>query len=78
MPHRGEQRADPDPVPGRRRRGGAGGHPVQHGPDHLGQGQAPLGVQFGREPDLRVDHPVGGQVLHAFGGHPDQAIPGSA
>ena len=31
-------------------------------------------MQLGREPHLGVDDAVGGQVLRAFGGHPDQRI----
>ena len=47
---------------------------VEHRLDHLIQAQPALGVQLGREPHLGVHHPVGGQVLGAFGGHPAQRV----
>ena len=50
--------------------------PLEHGLDHLVQAQPAGHVQLGGEPDLGVDHPVGGQVLGALGGHPDQRLAG--
>ena len=72
MPHRGQQRPDPDPVAGRGGRPLALAEAVQHRLDDLVEGQAPLDVQLGGEADLGVDDAVGGQVLGALGGHPAQ------
>ena len=47
---------------------------VEHRLDHLLQGEPALHVQLGREPHLRVDHAVGGQVLGALGRHPGQRL----
>jgi len=55
---------------------GALAETLEDGLDHLVQAQPALGVQLGREPDLGVDHPVGGQVLGALRGHPPQRIRG--
>ena len=49
---------------------------LQHGLDDLVQAQPAGQVQLGGEPDLGVDHAVGGQVLGALGGHPDQRLAG--
>ena len=69
--HAGEQPADDDP--GRR---AAQAEPLQHRRDNLVGLQSPVQVQFGREADLGVDDAVGGQVLGAFGGDPDQRLAG--
>ena len=76
MPHGGQQDSGPDRVAGLGCRPGAGGDTVQHRLHHLVQGQIAFGVQLGCEPDLGIDHPVRRQVLDAFGGHPDQRLPG--
>ena len=44
--------------------------------DHLVEVQAALEVLLGSPPDLGVDHPVVGQVLDRFAGHPAQALGG--
>ena len=72
VPHRGEQRADPDPVTVRGRPRRPLGEPGQHRVHDLVEGQPLLDVQLGREPDLGVDHPVRGEVLGALGGDPLQ------
>src|ERR1039458_10256853 len=48
---------------------------LEHGLDHLVQAQPVPDVQLGREPDLRIHHPVSGQVRGAFRGYPDQRRP---
>ena len=72
VPHRGEQCRDADPVTGLRR------DPLtvpEAGVDRLDdllEGQALDQVLLGGVADLGVDHPVGGEVLHALAGHPVQ------
>ncbi len=74
VPHRGEQAADPDPATGLGGPPGAQPEALQHRLHHRFQRQALLDVQLGGEPDLGVDDAVGGQVLGALGGHPDQRV----
>ena len=74
VPHRGDQAAHRDGAAV-----GAGGlltvgETGQHGVDHRVQRQATVDVQFGREPHLRVDDVVGGQVLDALVCHPVQRL----
>ena len=63
-------------VPGRLGGDRPGGEPVEHRLHHLVKVKTLLHMQFRREPDLRVDDTVGGQILHAFRGDPDQRLPG--
>ncbi len=74
MPHRRDQASHHDEAAL-----GAGGllavgETGQHGVDDRVQRQAGVDVQFGREPDLGVDHVVGRKVLDAFEGHPVQGL----
>lgn len=62
MPHRGEQGADPDPVPILPGEPLALPEPLVDRLDDLFQGQPPLQVLLGRVPHLGVDHPVLGEV----------------
>ena len=50
------------------------GEPGQHRVDDRVERQPAVDVQLGGEPDLGVDHRVGGQVLDAFEGHPVQRL----
>ena len=74
--HRGEQRAHADLVAGLGRGGLAVPEAVEHRLDDLVEGEAAGHVQLGGEPDLGVDHAVGGEVLGALGGHPDDRVAG--
>ncbi|GAA3292031.1 hypothetical protein GCM10020218_066090 [Dactylosporangium vinaceum] len=76
MAHRGQQGADPDRAALRGGLGRAGPEPVEHCLDDLGQGQPGLQVLLGREADLGVHDPVGGQVQRALAGDPVQRVSG--
>ncbi len=72
MPHRSEQAADPDLAPV-----GPGvllalPEPFEDVLDDVVEAQSALEMLFGREPHLRVDHAVVGQVLRALARDPAQ------
>lgn len=68
MPHRGEQDADPDVLAAHLRRGLPRLESEQDLFHHLVEGQPLFEVLLRGEPDLGVDHAVGGEVLGAFTG----------
>ena len=69
--HGGEQGVDGDATAR-----AAGPEALEHRLDHLVEAQPARHVQFRGEPDLCVDHTVGGEVLRALGRHPDQGVAG--
>jgi hypothetical protein len=76
VPHRGQQRADPDLVTLRGRLGTAVPEPGVHGVHHGVQAQTALQVLLRRVPDLRIDDAVGGEVQRALPGDPVQSFLG--
>ena len=76
MTHRGHQAPHHDRPAAGRRGLLAVGESGQHRLDHLVERQSAAQVQLGREPDLRVDDIVGGEILHAFHGNPVQRLRG--
>jgi hypothetical protein len=76
MPHRGQQRPDPDPVSGLAGAPLALAEALAHRLDDLLQGQPRGQVLLGGVPHLGVDDAVGRQVLGALGGDSDQRVPG--
>src|SRR5580692_5775724 len=69
--HRGEQGVHRDPAPF-----ATLPEALENRLDHLVQAQPAFGVQLRHEPDLGVDHAVGGQVRGAFGRDPAQRVRG--
>ena len=74
VPHRGDQAAHRDGASVGADGLLAVGEPGQHRVDDVVERQPFVDVQFRREPDLGVDHVVGGQVLDALVGHPVQRL----
>ena len=67
LAHRGDEQLHHDRVAGLGGACRADPEAVEHRGGGLVEGQALLGAQLGRHPDLGVDHAVGSQVLGAFG-----------
>src|SRR5580700_3321544 len=74
--HRGEQGVHRDAAALPARVGAALAEALEDRLDHLVQAQPAFGVQLRREPDLGVDHAVGGQVRGALGRDPPQRVRG--
>ncbi len=61
-------------MPAPPRRQAALTEPLLHRFDHAVQGESTLQMQFRSEPDLSVDHAVGGEILGAFPSDAHEAL----